>query len=364
MLGQIPFVGYTVAELAPLAELEPTLDAGFVAGGTEEPEWFIAAASAQQFELDGFTVVQLPMGEVLLGNAVRQLRDQLRSSRHAERSAVEHLARLEAQLSQVTACQTEQRNSSDMFRQLDALKEELRRKEKWIASVEARASAADMRADEADVQVERLQQQLSLATHAEGRIAELENKLATLTTSAVGAEQQLAGAHADVARLETLLADRGERIRELQADIATVTRVGEQLVRDLQKRNSGRAESFQSQSWGADLPVDNVQLLPTATVQSIGHGSNWADQAGSDREVVTQDAPASHMHALSRERAKLSADIHAARWRVNQLRALAQESVVDVARAGELRALLQLAEERIQEQEVLLDQLRTQPGSS
>ncbi|HEY5961695.1 MAG TPA: hypothetical protein VIV60_34285, partial [Polyangiaceae bacterium] len=140
MAGQMPFVGYSIAELAPADEPEPCLDAGFVPGGTEEPEWFVAVASQLDVEFDSFVVVQLPHNQLTRGGAERLLREQLRSARSAERSAVERLARLEAEQRKLTDVAQRHQKDVDLARQMRLLQEELERKESWILQLEARAA--------------------------------------------------------------------------------------------------------------------------------------------------------------------------------------------------------------------------------
>ncbi len=359
MLGQMPFVGYTVAELAPVDELEPKLDAGFVLGGTEEPEWFIAAASAQPFELDGFMVVQLPVSEVLHENAARQLREQLRSSRHAERSAVERLARLEAQLSQATVRLAEQRASADSTREIEALKEELRRKEKWIASIEARAAAADMRADEADLQVERLQQQANRGDEMEGRVVQFESELKAALVNAALADRQIADAEVDLTRIEALLKERGEHVRELEAELRSVRRVGEQLVREAQNASRNDSRPFENQSWGGNSPVSAVgQVSSTDTAQSPEQTSAWISQQANMHATESEPEGTTILKALVDDRARLLADFQAATWRVDQLTSAAEKSLTTARRADELESQLAQAEQRLNEQQALLHQLR------
>ena len=383
MLGQMPFVGYTVAELAPVAEPEPKLDAGFVVGGTEEPEWFVAAASTQPFELDGFTVVQLPMADVLHNSASRQLREQLRSSRHAERSAVERLGRLEAQLSQIQQRHTEQRTSAELSRQLEELKEELRRKERWIASVEARATAADSRADEADLQVERLQQDAVHSELLEVRVVKLENEigelkaqlsaseqkmskanadlntLGELKAQAATSEQQVSEANADLNRLEVLLLERGGRIRQLEAELQSVTRVGEQLVRQLQNSAHEVTRAIECQSWADNVSAAAATSLPADTALSPERTSAWVSHQAHAPSVPSSEHADEALRSLIEERAKLRADVQAAAWRVEQLAALTQQSRNVERQFGELKNQFALAQGRLNEQEVLLQKLRS-----
>ncbi|WP_437875641.1 hypothetical protein [Sorangium sp. So ce513] len=59
MIGQAPFVGYTVAEFAPKGEPDVSVDTSIL-DGSEEPEWFIAVAGERLPRLDAFAVIELP----------------------------------------------------------------------------------------------------------------------------------------------------------------------------------------------------------------------------------------------------------------------------------------------------------------
>ncbi|MGK3985428.1 hypothetical protein WME99_20450 [Sorangium sp. So ce136] len=59
MIGQAPFVGYTVAEFAPKGEPEVSVDTSIL-DSSEEPEWFIAVAGERLPRLDAFAVIELP----------------------------------------------------------------------------------------------------------------------------------------------------------------------------------------------------------------------------------------------------------------------------------------------------------------
>jgi SAM-dependent methyltransferase len=63
MIGQAPFVGYTVADFAPRGEPDVSVDTSFLAS-SEEPEHFIAIASERPLTVDEYTVVALPWTEV------------------------------------------------------------------------------------------------------------------------------------------------------------------------------------------------------------------------------------------------------------------------------------------------------------
>jgi len=64
MVGQAPFVGYTVADFAPGSEPEVSVDTSLLTA-SEEPEYFIAVAGERTVTLEAYTVIELPWAEVL-----------------------------------------------------------------------------------------------------------------------------------------------------------------------------------------------------------------------------------------------------------------------------------------------------------
>lgn len=125
MLGQAPFVGYAVVDFAPDSAPEPLIDSEFIPRGSEEPELFVALASRHRTGLGGYAVVQLPLHRVLSNSAVSP----------------------RASLPEPPAASLE-------------LERKLKQQESWIVELEARAETADLRADEAEEELERVRAEL------------------------------------------------------------------------------------------------------------------------------------------------------------------------------------------------------------
>ncbi|MGE5783715.1 MAG: hypothetical protein ACM3ZE_03960 [Myxococcales bacterium] len=447
MAGQMPFVGYSVAELAPAEEPEPCIDAGFVPGGTEEPEWFVAIASQSDVQFESFVIVQLPYDYLARNGSERILRDQLRAARAAERSAVERLSRIEAEQRRLTEATQRHQKDVDLARQIRLLQEELERKESWILQLEARAATADARADEADQELDDLRQRLDSTKHepaqlgssedwrktveriesekcdlfarlsvteneakeleqrtqlqqstlaealkraeesqrnAEERLSEALNRTEENLKSTEGrlsaalrraeenlkhtqdrltAEREEAAArlHAaetqrqeaesslalarrqiedftlaannqenanasDVQALEAQLRDRGERIRQLEADLKRTEAVGARAVRELARLRMTLAESARETAGVGVTPTINNELWaqgsPTAstaasTQQSVDQASAWAQPpAATGAEEQAMREKLDHLAGLM---AKQEADLVAYQWRVQQL---------------------------------------------
>ncbi len=360
MLGQMPFVGYTMAELAPLDNPEPTLDAGFVPGGTEEPEWFVAAASAHPFEIGSFTVVQIPVSDVLHHSSERHLREQLRASRNAERNAVERLARLEAHQLELTVQVSEDLNRADLAKQVAELKEELSRKDNWISSLEARATAADARSDDVEHQLEQAQRQLARAAQAEARPVQLEHELSDALDRVKIADQLAADTTADLARLETQLRNRGERLRELEAELKSVGLVGEQLLRELELARQGQDQRFGTQSWSSSAMSAPPEPSATNTAQSPEKTSAWVSHQA--EELGPSHVPSREIEwrMIADDRARLQADVYAATWRIDQLLSVIEKNKDTEEQVSSLRSQLFQAETRINEQAAILSQLESE----
>lgn len=453
MAGQMPFVGYSVAELAPSDEPVPNLDAGFVPGGTEEPEWFVAIASQIDVQFESFLIVQLPYEQLTKGGTERLLREQLRTARSAERSAVERLSRLEAEQRRLAEAALRHQKDVDLARQIRLLQEELERKESWILQLEARAATADARADEADQELDDLRSKLGLAgeeqsrqaapiedwrkaierletekcdlvskltaaesnsaslelrlaqertnratarQQAEGLERELEEKLEALKTETLAAqtlfvaqradlEQQLRGAQQridelsrelgaedpaaldELARLESQLCERGERIRQLELDLKRTEEVGARLVRELE-RAQVRVRSAPPAVEGAPLPTDAaVSTLATENWTSAATASSPASTRLSADQASAWAGPELHslrdkLDRLAELAAKQQADLTGYDWRIQQL---VRENLLLAQHAekfDEINAALDAARERLQQNEVLFAQLGARPA--
>lgn len=93
MVGQAPFVGYTVADFAPGSEPEVSVDTSLLTS-SEEPEYFIAVAGERTVALEAYTVIELPWAEVT--TASPSAIDPAVSARDAAARGEERLALTEA----------------------------------------------------------------------------------------------------------------------------------------------------------------------------------------------------------------------------------------------------------------------------
>lgn len=265
MLGQTPFVGYAIADFAPDGDPLPSLDTAFVPGGAEEPECFVALASAQPVALDEFAVIQLPFSSTWQNRDDEQAEERLSAARDGERRARERVATLEAENQRLSRGAS----TRDEGEQVERMKKELARRDDWIRELEARCTAADARADQAegDLEAEReksLDVQLPDRAELEGTIQKLAEQLRAASERQATSEQAAAGYEAELARLrareaeleeqleagdpETLqeiqklerqLNDRGQEVLRLSQDVKKLEQLSRNLVRELAEEREG-----------------------------------------------------------------------------------------------------------------------------
>jgi SAM-dependent methyltransferase len=281
MLGQTPFVGFAVVDFSVEDTPEPSLDTAFVPGGAEEPEWFIAFASAVPLRLDEFQIVQLPM-KLLEARPESTERDrELGAARDAERSTRERMADLEAEVAELQGQLATARARDASEQETMTLRAELAKRERWVAEVEARAAVADARADEAEAeldsvraeiareraalgeplraleaQVEALREELGRETEESRklreRVAQQDQRLSALTALEPEKEGD------ELEELEAQLRARGMEIRRLEVHLRRVERLGRELVETVEALSERNAVAE------ADLTAAGWSLLGSA----------------------------------------------------------------------------------------------------
>jgi hypothetical protein len=324
MLGQAPFVGYALVDFAPDEEPEPALDTGFVSGGSEEPEWFVALASRFALKLEDFSLIQVPAAAALEVVPAAQARP----TRALKPTDSEH------------------------FR----LRKELEQKEAWIAELETRAETADARADAVQDELEALQAEfeqlraapepLAADSNLEQRLSELGTELEQTVQQRQRLEQQIGKlektlatreakleeltsvediAPADeLAVLEAQLKDRAHQIRDLEAQLKNAKRVGHELIRELEK-------------------LRRLERKPIVSGPS-------PDAARLEQQLDD----------LARRDARAHADLEALGWTVAELERRLSESRQGPTVTGELARQLQHARAELQRQKTLLEQVRAE----
>jgi hypothetical protein len=138
MLGQAAFVGYAIADFSATDASDVRLDTALLPGGAEEPEWFLALASALPVSPDAFSVIQLPLADLDL-------------AARGERAAINEAAPAAVDVAALARAESAEA-------QVAALQAELKKREEWMAGLESRATTADQRADEMQAELDRLGQ--------------------------------------------------------------------------------------------------------------------------------------------------------------------------------------------------------------
>lgn len=159
MLGQAPFVGYTLADFGASGELEVSVDTSLL-DVTEEPEVFIAIASEKKLALDPFVVVELALSDVRKsmgsGAATTAVVDMaaLEHVRAKEAAALATLAAREAEYR--TALEEQKNRATKAEERLAELEQRLEK----FRDMEARAGDTHVRAERLTHQIRDLEEEL------------------------------------------------------------------------------------------------------------------------------------------------------------------------------------------------------------
>jgi hypothetical protein len=231
MIGQAPFVGYTVADFAAGADLEVSVDTSLLET-TEEPEWFIAIASEKKVSVDSFVVVELRLADM------REALGTSAGARPALSSADDKVALAEAQariamLTVELEAQEERRREEARHAEVraagsTAMAERVADLEAQLAKlrdVDTRAGDAHVRAERLTHQIRDMDEELRRQRDRATKLAkQLDDEKKARTKAEV--ELGLARGRADMPgakeRIEQLTAELGEargRVVELAVDL-------------------------------------------------------------------------------------------------------------------------------------------------
>jgi len=246
MLGQAPFVGYTVAEFALEGEPSVTIDTSLVTR-TEDPRFFVAIASDHdETSLDPYTLVQMPLdgiGPTLLGAGapapqtspelaearvqisvleaeLDRTQDQIREARERSKERQAAATVMSARLAELQAASEEQR--AKLARELDDLRRDNAKLRK--AADEDRGQSGRFR--------EELERATERAERAEGRLGEVRDEQDRAERKARELEQRLSALRREQKRLELERADAQDATAPLEARIGEL----ESALRDTEKK--------------------------------------------------------------------------------------------------------------------------------
>jgi len=273
MLGQAPFVGYTVADFAPDGDPEVTVDTSLVSNA-EQPEWFVAIASERRIQLDPYVVVGLPMVDVADATApITEEPSTPRRAAHSEDRAA--LAEAQTRLIAVTA-------------ELEKLREQ-RRTSRGTARVDLSPSETQsLRLAELERQQEAAGGQLKAA---EGRAGDEHVRAERLSHEATDLKTELSQQRDRATRLTKLLDEERKARTKADLELGMLRGAGTALSRDAARGEGGapseaehlraRIEELEGEHMITQRPPA-MEDLPTST------GPDTLDPPTIERELDIQ----------------------------------------------------------------------------
>jgi chromosome segregation ATPase len=307
MLGQAPFVGYTVADFSAAGEPSVVFDGSLLGDASETPERFIALCGDSEVVLDAYAVVQIPARAGLAGPVVARpqasfesdterqlgvLRDEVRAARERSEHLVRELdeQRVALRRSRVASEQPPAATPAavhvdprvgELESQLRASREQIDAGNVHAEGLEATLSERTSALAELDGEVERLRMELrSVRDESETRVAALRiarEELDKLRATPPAAPPE------DYGRLEVSLRERGQEILELRAELARRATVVRDLVEELRSLRDGQLIDETSATVDAER-----RLAEAAARLTLVEGQLHALRA--DREAAVQRA--------------------------------------------------------------------------
>lgn len=353
MLGQTPFVGYAIADFGATDDPEVRIDTAFLPNGAEEPEWFVALVSALPATAESFSVIQLPLAELGLGGAQPAEAAVAAREGAALAAAEANVARLERALAEAeakasrleaTLHQRDQggpREGSKLKARVALLESELRKREEWLASLEARAATADQRADDMQTSLDQLQREKA---EAKAELARLERALEEasrgkkpLEDQAQAVRRDLDKAQRELERVQTESARSAQGLEKAQREVERLARELEKAQRD-GERSAQKLARLDEESRARAARLAEVEAALRQAEQRAKELSEAGDEA-SRAEIAALEAALVERAA---EVAKLESELHKTerfgKQLISKLRQLEATPELDAAR-NELRSL-------------------------
>lgn len=385
MLGQAPFVGYTIVDFAA-ADPEASIDTSSLAEA-EVPEWYVAVASERPLDLASYAVVEVALSDVSRATISSEPNTLPRGAvgdhaalaeaetRIAELHAENERLILEARLTMDATSERDRANDMLAMRGAE-LERELAEWKNRSAEMERVAAEARARADRTSHQVKdlddellrqrdratRLTRELDEATKAKARsdvaVAEVRAH-----ADAVAAEARLAAearSRADAAaaeaahvkqlssetmvidtRLAVELANMHERVRELEAALAEVG--DPPTLRSLQNAQAARIVELEQRE--AELMV-RASAAQASVDEHLGRAAQLEEELAAATSELS--AATSEMGRLTIENERLAFEVREAEYRrlaADQALAMAREGSDD-ASASDLKVLEEHLAER------------------
>lgn len=323
MIGQAPFVGYTVADFSPRGEPEVSVDTSLLAS-SEEPEHFIALASDRPVSLDAYAVIELPWHDVADALATRDARDPAREAAEARvTDLTAELTALRAQAGE-QAREVEARavGAAALSARVAELEGEIAAREGKLREVEGRAGDNHVRAERLTNQIRDLDEELRRQRDRGTKLSKLlddEKKGRTkaevelgMLRGAPGSKEridaltaELAAAQARISDLEMEAAETRRRPTAppaaLPPDPALMTRIGE-----LEKAISAALRDLADTAAQRDAAFDRARRAEARVAELGGLSARTEAAAEEERAELAERARASAAEVTDLERRLLA----------------------------------------------------------
>lgn len=352
MVGQAPFVGYVLAELA--AEEEPSVSIDTSLAGRPEPSWFIALAGERDVRFEPYALVELPYER-------GALREEAGFERFAtipapppvlppqpDRAALD-AARAEAEAKAASAVAERDRARAKEAELEKALTQERERARELETSLLSKAAELASKAAEYE-RLYRERTSLSKSLTEERRTREgMERELVTLRDNPELAElrervAELSRAQAElqtnalqyqdeIEALEARLRERGRAFEERRREVSRREQLVRELVSLVEDQQEGEAVFVEEAVPPTAAPhaIEMESAEPALLPESAAVPTMVAEsEPGLALEGVREDALASlqsRLDRLANEAARREADLTTAAWKIAELeRLLAKQS--------------------------------------
>ncbi len=341
MMGQSPFLGYSIVHLGLEGPPEPSLDNAYLTGEGESPDFYIAVCGSDEaiseISLEDMTIVQLP--------GRRFVEDSAQIDRDRERRATRHAENLESELASLRG-----KGQAD---EVDKLTAELEKRDAWIRQLESRSETADARADDTLAAMDELEQELE-STHAafveqreraahfekledelvrakndaaEGAhhsagLQALEDELDQLDGKRVQLESGLNEKRRGMERLEKRLAEQELEIDELHDQLDNAE---DRLTTQLSETSGSNLKEVERDLRGLEDQLRKrgarVAELETQLSQLETFGKTLSVELLARPQSDDQDgASTQELETLAQALAEREADLVAAEWTIGQLK--------------------------------------------
>lgn len=236
MIGQAPFVGYTIADFAQGGEPTVNVDTSLLEV-TEQPEWFIAIGSERPVALDEFSVIQVPLSDLRLssarGGAAVDAEDSL-----ALTDARARLALMTTELEEMRErgrveardVEAREKSAAGMSARIVELSAEIEAKEARLKESQSRAGDAHVRAERLVHQIgdleEELRRQRDRATKLTKQLDDEKRARtkADMELAMIRNKPEIAGARDRLQELSAELEAARSRIADLEMELLTTVR--------------------------------------------------------------------------------------------------------------------------------------------